>query len=412
MVHLLLYADVWTWKACCRRRTGRGAEPHPEVIDRYARDYPNLSSHSDATRNRTRCARSRSRARSTCAATRACASPTEGSDWIVERARPPIPGRCYVLVWGGLEDLAQALHDAPDILPKLRVYFIGGPNKKWSPTPTIHRQHHPALWMIEANSTYNGWFVGGDQTGDRGNASFVTAHVAGRGALGDYFVALLGRRHQDGRHADRVQAVARYSRGSVAAQLGWALRAGLERPFATFERLTTAADRIEHFAILELVLPLGDGAPANPEARLVVENQSLVGHVDDARRMRFRFSPKEAKTYTYTIRGNVPSLEGRTGAITSVYSASDAAKKPSANLPRWWADDPAPAAAEGVHHGAGTVSQWRREFLADFAVRLERARCRPRPADRASLHPFGYDSGRTSPAWAISSNDRRRVSKS
>ena len=60
--------------------------------------------------------------------------------------------------------------------------------------------------------------------------------------------------------------------------------------------------------------------------------------------------------------------------ITAVDPASDAATKPSANLPRWWTDDPAPAAAEGVHHGAGTVSQWRREFLADFAVRLERAR--------------------------------------
>jgi hypothetical protein len=37
----------------------------------------------------------------------------------------------HVLVWGGIEDLAQALHDAPDILPKLRVYWIGGPSKKW-----------------------------------------------------------------------------------------------------------------------------------------------------------------------------------------------------------------------------------------------------------------------------------------
>ena len=76
-----------------------------------------------------------------------------------------------------------------------------------------------------------------------------------------------GRRHQDGRHADGLQAVARRARGSDAAQLGRALRAGVGRPFVTFERLTTAADRIEHFAILELVLPLGDGAPPNPEAR-------------------------------------------------------------------------------------------------------------------------------------------------
>jgi len=138
---------------------------------------------------------------------------------------------------------------------------------------------------------------------------------------------------------------------------------------------TTSADRIEHFAILELVLPLGDGAPSHPEASLVVENQSLVGHVDGTR-MRFRFSPKEAKAYSYTIRGNVPSLEGRTGAITAADPAPDAAARPDPGLPHWWTDDPAPAAAEGVHHGAGTVSQWRRDFLADFAARLDRARTR------------------------------------
>ncbi len=58
---------------------------------------------------------------------------TEGSRWIVECARRDDPRPLHVLVWVGIEDLAQALHDAPDILPKLRVYYIGGPNKKWGP---------------------------------------------------------------------------------------------------------------------------------------------------------------------------------------------------------------------------------------------------------------------------------------
>ena len=100
--------------------------------------------------------------------------------------------------------------------------------------------------------------------------------------------------------------------------------------------------------------------------------------------MRFRFSPKEAKAYTYTIRSNVPSLDGRTGAITSVDPAADAASRPAADLPQWWTDDPSPAAAEGVHHGARTVNQWRRDFLADFAARLRRART---PATTPSRTP-------------------------
>ena len=52
-------------------------------------------------------------------------------------------------------------------------------------------QHHPKLWMIEANATYRGWFTGGNQAGEWGNTAFVAAHVAGRGALGDFFATLL-----------------------------------------------------------------------------------------------------------------------------------------------------------------------------------------------------------------------------
>jgi hypothetical protein len=50
----------------------------------------------------------------------------------VRSARRSDPRPLWVLAWGGIDDLAQALHDAPDILPTLRVYFIGGPNKMWS----------------------------------------------------------------------------------------------------------------------------------------------------------------------------------------------------------------------------------------------------------------------------------------
>ena len=376
MVHLLLYADVFDLEGLVSSPYGPGRARHIlEVIDRYERDYPNLHSHSDRYPTPDALRAITKQGETEVAPYAGVRQPTEGSRWIVERARAADPRPLHVLVWGGLEDLAQALHDAPDIVPKLRVHFIGGPNKKWSPDAYQYIvTHHPALWMIEANATYNGWFVGGDQAGDWGNERFVKAHVAGHGALGDYFAALLGGVIKMG----DTPTVARLLRGvpEDPSQPSWGgryVRAWV-RPFAAFERLTTAADRIEHFAILELILPLGDGAPPQPEASLVIENQTLVGYVDGAGHIRFRFSPKEAKTYTYTVRGNVPSLDGRTGAITAIDPAPDAAAHPAPGLPHWWTDDPAPETAEGVHHGAGTVSRWRRDFLADFAARLERAR--------------------------------------
>lgn len=122
---------------------------------------------------------------------RGVGSPTEGSRWIIERARRPDPRPLWVLVGGGIEDVAQALHDAPDILPKLRVYFIDGPNKMWSVGAYNYvAENHPRLRIIEANSTYRGWFIGGNQSGEWSNKGFVDAHIARRGALGDFFAAV------------------------------------------------------------------------------------------------------------------------------------------------------------------------------------------------------------------------------
>jgi hypothetical protein len=147
-----------------------------------------------------------------------------------------------------------------------------------------------------------------------------------------------------------------------------------ERPYARFDRLTTKEDRIEVFGILDLVLPLGDDAPAKPEARLLVENQSLIGHVAPDRTMRFRFCPKGATTFKFTIRGNVPSLDGKTGGITATNPSPDVARHPSAKLPNWWTDNPSSEFADGPHIGAKTVSRWRKEFLMDFGTRMDRCK--------------------------------------
>ncbi len=382
MAHLLLYADLFDLEGLVSSPYGPGRKHHIlEVIDQYARDYPTLRRHSDRYPTPDALRAVTKQGETEVAPYAGVRQATEGSRWIVERARAADPRPLYLLVWGGLEDLAQALHDAPDILPKLRVHFIGGPNKKWSPDAYQYIvTHHPRLWMIESNATYEGWFVGGDQSGDQGNAGFIRSHVAGRGALGTYLAALL----QGVMKMGDTPTVARLLRGAPEdpAQPGWGGRhvRAWQRPYARFERLTTAADRIEHFAILELVLPGGNGAPAQIEARLIVENQSLIGHLDEARQVRFRFSPKEAKTYPYRIRSNAPALDGRSGAIASVDPPADAASRPDPRLPYWWTDDPSPAAAEGAHLGARTVSRWRRDFLADFAARMGRLRPVPAPA--------------------------------
>ncbi len=376
MVHLLVYADSLDIKGLISSPYGPGRKQHIfEVIDCYAKDFANLKTHS--TRYPTPAAlRAITKQGETEVAPYAgMRRTTEGSQWIVQCARRDDARPLHILVWGGIEDLAQALHDAPDILPKLRVYYIGGPNKKWTPDAYQYiATHHPTLWIIEANSTYRGWFVGGNQSGEWGNKEFVTRHVAGHGALGDYFNTHLGGTIKMG----DTPSVAWLLHGTPddPSKPGWGgqfVRAW-ERPYARFDWISTTKDRLELFGILELAVPLDADAPEKPEARLLVENQALIGHVADDKTMRFRFCPKEAKTYTFTFRSNVPSLDGKTGGITVVLPSPDMAKHPSAKFPNWWTDDLSSDYAEGPHAGVKTVSRWREDFLRDFAARMERCR--------------------------------------
>lgn len=380
LVHVLLYADVLDLEGLISSPYGAGRKEHLlHVVALYERDYSNLRTHSDRYPTADALRAITKQGETETAPYRGVRRATEGSEWIVRCARRDDPRPLHVLIWGGIEDLAQALHDAPDILPKLRVYFIGGPNKKWSPDAYHYiAVHHPRLWIIESNSTYYGWFEGGNQTGDLAAEKFAEAKAAGRGALGEFFahgISFEGKKRSALKMGD-TPTVAWLLRGDPALpyQPSWGGRyvRAWPRPYTLFDRLTTAADRIEHCGILELALSLGDGAPTAPEARMVVENQSLIGHADGAGKMRFRFCPKEAKLYRYTIRSNVPALEGKAGEITSVSPLPAAALAPDAARPNWWTDDPSPALVEGPHQGARTVNQWREEYLRDFAERLER----------------------------------------
>lgn len=381
MVHLLVYADSLDLEGIISSPFGPGRKQHVlQVIDCYERDYPTLKTHS-AHYPTPEHLRSISKQGETDPAPYAGVSKsTEGSQWLITCARREDPRPLYLLVWGGIDDLAQALHDAPDILPKLRVYFIGGSNKKWSPDAYHYiATHHPQLWIIETNAAYRGWFTGGNQNGEWGNTAFVTQHIAGKGGLGDFFATQLKGTIKMG----DTPSVAWLLKGTPSdpSQPGWGGRfvRAWDRPYSKFERLTTKDDRMEQFGILELVLPLGESAPAKPEARLIVENQSLIGYAPGDGTLRFRFCPRDPKTYVFTIRGNVPALEGKTGGITALAPPAKAAQEPSAKYPNWWTDDLDPALAEGPHAGAKTVSQWREEFLRDFAQRMLRCSS-PAPA--------------------------------
>lgn len=378
MVHLLLCADELEIEGLISSPFGPGRAGHIlEVIGYYERDFAALRAHSrrypepDVLRSLTKQGALESPGPA------GVGKATEGSRWIVECARRKDARPLHVLVWGGIEDLAQALHDAPEILPKLRVYFIGGPNKLWSVDAYDYvEQKHPRLWMIEANSTYRGWFVGGEQEGGWGNRDFVGERLAGRGALGSYFATHL--------------------KGTIkmgdSPSVGWLLRGEPEKPGAPgwggsfvriwdgrkvrFNRLTRDEDLVEVFGVVEIALPVPAGLRAEHSVSVVLDNRVPTAVEREGEVVRFRFAPRDEKIWQYRIESDFAGWNGLVGSFRAVAPPPERYRVASRRHPNWWCDDQEAANAEGIHRGARTVNRWRREFLADFARRAER--CVPR----------------------------------
>ena len=384
LVHLLVYADAIDLEGMIASPWGaaRDRKRHLlDLVDLYARDYPNLRTYSPRYPTPDHLRSISKQGGLDSADLRGFGAHTEGSDWIITCAKRADPRPLWLLVWGVVDDLTQAVHDDPSIKSKLRVYFIGGPNKKWSTTAYDYlAREHRDLWIIEANSTYRGWFSGGDQSGDLGNAAFVSAHAKGRGALGGYFVTIAPKIKMGDTPSLAYVLGATPENPSADSWGGHYVRAW-DRPRRTFDHAPSANDHVEIYSIVDLVYRPSGVTPSGAKATLVVEKQAFNGFRTNDGAWHFLFSPKDARTFSYQIASNDPGLDGQTGAFTSVLPDPARAKAPSANYPQWWTDDPDPRWREGNEQGSKTVSRWRAKFLRGFAARMNRCQT---PALRSS----------------------------
>ena len=191
VAHLLMYSNEFDLEGLVSTPSfGSGSASEIfRMIDVYEKDLPQLSRHIKGLMKPKALRKLVKQGRMSEAPACGYGEPTEGSQWIVRQARKKDSRPLYVLVWGCLEDVAQALHDAPDIAPKLRVHWIGGPNKKWGVNGYRYIiEHFPDLWMIENNTTYRG-FIYDSKNMDEWNAGYFDAHIKDAGNLGRDFAA-------------------------------------------------------------------------------------------------------------------------------------------------------------------------------------------------------------------------------
>lgn len=191
MVHLLMYADVLDVEGLVSSPPHAGRARHIlECLDAYEHDFAKLK-RAPARYPEPATLREMVKQGAVDPSPQAGFSrPTEGSRWIVECAKREDQRPLWVLVWGSITDVAQAVHDAPAIKARLRVYSIGSWNTRNDPAARDYLfEHHSDLWWIESDTTFRGMYMGGLQEKDLGNRTFVENHVKDHGALGDLFYA-------------------------------------------------------------------------------------------------------------------------------------------------------------------------------------------------------------------------------
>ena len=376
IIHLFMYADLFEIEGLISSPYGPGRKSHiMNMIDLYAKDLPKLAKYSadfpapEDLRSVTK------QGAIEAAPFKGWKTATEGSEWIIQAANKQSDKPLWILVWGGLEDLAQALHDEPEIAEKIRVYWIGGPNKKWSVNSyTYIAENHPDIWMIEANATYRGWFLDDNSPEELSNDNFYENFIKGYGEMGVDFKNHYGGSIKMGdtpslaylMHGEPEDPTSE-SWGGSFVKIGHSTK-------DLFERNTSASDTITVYSIIEwyfegpeIDIPL-DSACFTAD----ILGQKWPGYYVGSGKYGIRYSSKRPETGSYKFSSNIPGFTEQSGQYTSVNPWPGVQKDDDIVLgDQWYGDDPSPGHFIGEQQGAQTVAKWRSEFLRDWAKRWE-----------------------------------------
>ncbi|MDE0839542.1 MAG: DUF1593 domain-containing protein [Kiritimatiellae bacterium] len=191
MIHYLVYADRFDTEGLISSPPKKGrVQDILTCIDAYAADFPNLRTWSpdypspEALRRMVK-----QGALDPQLGDEPATTISDGAKLIIARAQAEDSRHLYVLVWGSMTDVAQAVGKRPSIKAKLRVYSIGSWNTQQDPNARHYLfSQHPDLWWIENDTTFRGMYMGGVQHEDFGNRSFPAKHVNGHGHLGALFM--------------------------------------------------------------------------------------------------------------------------------------------------------------------------------------------------------------------------------
>jgi len=375
-IHLLMYTDHFNIEGLISSPYGNGRKKDfLHMIDLYEKDLVWLKAHSTDFPHP-------DSLRAVCKQGAISAAPykgydiaTEGSDWIIKCAKKSSDQPLWVLVWGGLEDLAQALHDAPEIKEKIKVYWIGGPNKKWSINPYAYiAENHPNLWMIEANATYRGWFMDSESPKNIKNETYYNNYIQERGAMGKAFINYYDGEIKMGDTPSLAYVMNGNPDDPMGESWGGSFTPIKRSSRSVFNGNSTASDTVAAYAVLEWRFkgPKLDIPHDSICFTLKINNQTWPGYYLGNGNYAVRYSSKKPEKGTYLTTSKIPELDAQKGQYISVTPWPGKADPNDYILgSNWYSDRPEPQLFIEEQQGAKTVAKYREAFLLDWANRWE-----------------------------------------
>ena len=377
MMHFLLYSNEFDCEGLVSSPSyGDGTKKEIlRMIDLYEKDLPRLKAHAQGWPTPKYLRSIAKQGRHGASPMVGYSEPTEGSEWIVKCAKRKSKRPLYLLVWGGLDDVAQALHDCPSIKNNIRVYWIGGPNKKWSLNSYVYIvENFPDLWFIEDNASYRG-FIADYKNPDKHNAGFYDFYVKGAGNLGEDFYnyknglpklgdtpALLYMMDGDPTDPTRESWGGSYVKGAYSSRV-------------VLHRTATARDTIQRDGIIEFHIkgPVRKAMPINrPCIVLTVDKQKWNGYYLGNGDYMVRYSTYKTGTMDYTITAEIDGFPTQKGSFTvdNVYPGRHRATDYVVG-DNWYVDRADASLYWSGCQGAQTVFKWRDAVMEDWGRRCQ-----------------------------------------
>lgn len=374
MAHLLMYSDYFNLEGLVSSPSfGDGSKDEIlRMISLYEKDYPKLKKHNKNLQTPDALRKLCKQGRRGNAPFKGYEQATEGSDWIIKCARKSSTQPLWVLVWGGLEDLAQALHDAPDIQEKIKVYWIGGPNKKWCVNSyTYIAQNFPNLWIIENNASYRG-FIGNNKIVDKFNNLYYNECIKDAGYLGRDFKNYYDGNVKMGDTPSLLYMMDGNPDDPYKESWGGSFERLYESPRTIFARNTTVLDTIPVYSVIEFQFkgPQINEAPDASCFTFSIDKQDWPGFYLGEGVYGVRYVPKAPAVLKYLITSNIQELNGKTGAFVVSGMWPGTISRNNYKLgSNWFTDKTDTELFEGVWQGYKTVEKWRNKVLLDWESR-------------------------------------------